>query len=55
MKEVVSVVECNNYNQENVDRAVEKSLKLIDFNFKKGIKVLIKPNIVGGYQKIKRQ
>ncbi|MFH1365272.1 MAG: DUF362 domain-containing protein [archaeon] len=44
--EKVGIVECKNYNQKQVDRAIKKSLELINFNFEKGKKVLIKPNIV---------
>ena len=42
----VSIVKCKSYKQSEVDRAVEKSLKLakIELPFRK--KVLIKPNIV---------
>ncbi len=49
--EKVSVVRCIDYNQKNVDKAVEKALNLIDFKFKKNLKVLIKPNIVGAFPK----
>lgn len=49
-KAKVSVVKCNSYEQRKVDKAVAKSLDLIDFKFKKGIKVLIKPNILGSYK-----
>jgi len=49
--EKVSVVRCENYKQKNVDKAIEKSLELIDFDFSKykGKKVLIKPNVVGAF------
>jgi uncharacterized protein (DUF362 family) len=50
-KESVAVVKCNNYNQKNVDNAVEESLRLIGFSFKPKMKVLIKPNIIGSYPK----
>ena len=47
----VSVVKCGSYKQEKVDKAVAKALELIDFKFKKGMKVLIKPNVVGSFPK----
>ncbi len=43
----VSIVECNSYDQELVDSAIEKSLKNINFDIKEKSKVLIKPNILG--------
>ena len=48
-KEIVAVVRCKNYKQKEVDRAVWKILKLLDFpvNEYKNKKVLIKPNVVG--------
>jgi uncharacterized protein (DUF362 family) len=49
--EKVSIVRCSSYNQNQVDKAVEKALNLIDFKFKKKAKVLIKPNIVGAFPK----
>ena len=49
--EQVSIVKCETYNQKKVDKAVEKALELIDFKFKAGSKVLIKPNIVGCFPK----
>lgn len=47
--EEVAFVKCNSYNQKEVDKAVFKSLNLINFEFKKGMKVLIKPNVVGSF------
>lgn len=44
--EKVAVVKCSSYNQKEVDKAVLKIINLLDFEFKKGAKVLIKPNIV---------
>ncbi len=45
----VSVVKCSSYKQEEVDQAIKKSLKLINFKINKGIKkVLLKPNILYG-------
>ena len=49
--EKVAVVKCNSYKQLEVDNAIENSLELIDFKFKKGMKVLIKPNVVGIFPK----
>jgi len=51
--EKVSIVKCKTYNQIEVDKAVEKALKLIEFDFSKykGKKVLIKPNVVGVFPK----
>jgi len=42
----VAVIKCKSYSQKEVDKAVNKALDLIDFRFKKGMKVLLKPNIV---------
>jgi len=46
MKEVVSVVSCNSYEQKEIDKAIEKSLKEINFKIKPNSKILIKPNLV---------
>ncbi len=45
----VAVVRCNSYVQRKVDKAVAKALELIGYEFKKGLTVLIKPNILGSY------
>ncbi len=45
----VSIVKCNSYNSQEVRESLIQSLKDIDFNFKKNMKVLIKPNILGPY------
>ncbi len=45
-KEIVSIVKCNSYNNSEVKKALLASFKNINFNFKKGLKVLIKPNIL---------
>jgi len=42
----VSAVKCNSYENIKVRKALEESLKNIDFSFKKNLKVLIKPNLV---------
>jgi len=44
--EKVSVVKCNSYDRAKVKEALEKSLKNIGFEFKQGMKVLIKPNLL---------
>ena len=38
--ESVAVVKCSSYNQKEIDKAVAKILGLLDFKFKKGMKVL---------------
>lgn len=45
-KEKVSVVKCENYNPELVGKALEESLQNINFHFRKGMRVLIKPNLL---------
>ena len=52
-KEVVAIARCKSYKQEEVDRAVTKLLKLLDFpvNEYENKKVLIKPNVLGVYKK----
>ena len=45
----IAIVKCRSYNQKEVDRAIKKALKLLEFDKKKYKKILIKPNIVGGY------
>lgn len=49
-REEVTIVSCNSYNQKEVDRAVNRALDNIGFNFKKNKKVLIKPNLIGPYK-----
>lgn len=44
--EKVAVVKCNSYKQKEVDNSLDKIIKLLDFKFKRGAKVLIKPNLV---------
>jgi len=44
--EKVGIVECKSYNQKRIDAAIQKALKLIDFEFGKNKKVLLKPNLV---------
>jgi len=50
-KENVAFVKCTNYEQKKVDNAVRKAINLLGFKFKKGMKVLIKPNVVGSFPK----
>ena len=45
--EDVAIVECSSYEQKEVDEAVKKALNLLNFEFNKGSRILIKPNIVG--------
>jgi uncharacterized protein (DUF362 family) len=47
-QEKVSVLRCKSYRQSEVYKTIERSLKLIDFDFSKykGKKVLLKPNLV---------
>ncbi len=47
VKEVVSIVNCKDYEQNNVNNAVNKALSEIKFNIKKGAKIIIKPNMLG--------
>jgi len=42
----VSIVRCDSYENNEVRKALESSLKNLDFKFKKNLKVLIKPNIL---------
>jgi len=42
----VSVVKCSSYKNTEVRKDLEESLKNINFSFKKGMKILIKPNIL---------
>lgn len=46
MKMKVSIVKCNSYENKEIKKALEQSLKNINFSFKKNMKVLIKPNIL---------
>jgi len=52
-KEDVSIVRCSTYEQKKVDKAVEKAISLIGFDFSKykNKKVFIKPNVVGCFPK----
>jgi len=42
----VSVVACDSYAQDEIDRAIEEALKKIDFKIKPNSKILIKPNLI---------
>ena len=46
-KEMVAIVKCKSYRQEEVNKAVKKVLNLLNFNLNKYRKILIKPNVVG--------
>ncbi len=48
--EKVAIVKCKSYNQKEIDRAIGKVLKLLDFPAGKYKKILIKPNIVGYFK-----
>jgi uncharacterized protein (DUF362 family) len=48
--EKVAIVKCSSYKQGEVDKAIRRALKLLDFDVKAG-KVLIKPNVLGVYEK----
>ncbi|MGV8151514.1 MAG: DUF362 domain-containing protein [Candidatus Nanoarchaeia archaeon] len=46
----VSIVSCESYDAKLVSKALLESLKNIDFKFKKGLMVLIKPNLLGPFK-----
>lgn len=46
----VSIEKCNSYNQKELNIALIKSLKNLNFKFKKNQKILIKPNVLGYYE-----
>jgi uncharacterized protein (DUF362 family)/NAD-dependent dihydropyrimidine dehydrogenase PreA subunit len=46
VREKVSVVKCGSYNCEEVKKALIESFENIRFKFKKGMKILIKPNLL---------
>lgn len=45
-EEKVSIVKCDSYEPKKIRKALEKSLENINFDFKKNLKILIKPNIL---------
>ncbi|MBU1136273.1 MAG: DUF362 domain-containing protein [Nanoarchaeota archaeon] len=45
-KEIVSVVKCNSYKPREIKKALKQSFKNLEFDFKQGLKILIKPNIL---------
>lgn len=49
-KHKVSIIQCNSYNPEKVRKALSDSLKNINFEFKKGAEVLIKPNVLAPHK-----
>lgn len=46
----VSIVKCESYEQRDVDEAVKEALSLIGFKFRKGVKVLLKPNLIAPFK-----
>jgi uncharacterized protein (DUF362 family) len=50
-EEVVAIVKCKSYNQKDVDVAVKKIIELLEFDAGKYKNVLIKPNVVGIFDK----
>ncbi len=46
----VSVVKCGEYEKEKVRKCLLDSLKNIDFEIKEGIRILIKPNVLGAHK-----
>jgi uncharacterized protein (DUF362 family)/Pyruvate/2-oxoacid:ferredoxin oxidoreductase delta subunit len=46
----VAIIKCNSYNQEEIDRAIKKILKLLNFPTTKYKNILIKPNIIGYFK-----
>ncbi len=48
--EKVAVIRCESYRQKEIDRAIKKILRMLDFPVKKYKKVLIKPNVLGYYK-----
>jgi uncharacterized protein (DUF362 family)/NAD-dependent dihydropyrimidine dehydrogenase PreA subunit len=47
----VSVVECEDYEEERVEKAVAQCFELIGFEPKENSRVMLKPNVVGAYDK----
>lgn len=48
--EKVAIVRCKSYEQPEVDKAIKKILKLLDFDKSKYKNILIKPNVVGYFK-----
>ena len=48
--EKVAIVKCESYNQKDIDLAVSRILKLLEFPTNKYKNVLIKPNIIGYFK-----
>jgi uncharacterized protein (DUF362 family)/Pyruvate/2-oxoacid:ferredoxin oxidoreductase delta subunit len=46
----VAIVKCESYEQEKVDKAVKEALNLLGFEFKKEVKVLLKPNLIAPFK-----
>ena len=49
--EKVAIVKCKSYNQKEVDKAIRKLLKLLNFPVNQYKKILIKPNVLGIYDR----
>ncbi|MCX6747084.1 MAG: DUF362 domain-containing protein [Candidatus Pacearchaeota archaeon] len=49
--EKVAIVKCKNYNEIEVEKAISKALSLAEIEIPKRKKVLIKPNVVGFFDK----
>lgn len=50
-EETVAIVKCKSYNSREVDKAIKKILKLLNFNPLIYNNVIIKPNVVGVFNK----
>ncbi|RLG11801.1 hypothetical protein DRN69_07345 [Candidatus Pacearchaeota archaeon] len=49
--EKVAIIKCRSYRQKEVDKAIKRALKFLEFDTKKWKRVLIKPNVLGYYEK----
>lgn len=49
--EKVAIIRCSSYEQKEVDKAIENALRFLEFDTKKYKRILIKPNLLGGYDK----
>lgn len=50
MERRVLAVKCSSYENKEVQKALEEIFNLMDFKFKKNIRVLIKPNVLGAHE-----
>lgn len=48
--EKVVILKCNSYEQSEIDKAIKRSLELLNFDKNKYKKVFIKPNVVGSFK-----